>query len=1525
MFEMPCLGVQKLIRSRYCLLLVLLPLAPGVFSESMPGKESVPSKEVQQRDARSNSEIRHAWKVAVDNYPLRATRLDLSVLSDKEQEEIQNKLSDPTRSYAAIGRDAYLTTANWAIVKREDGFVVWQAQIHSAAALSLNVRFSDFDLEPGMSVKVYGLSGGTDGPVGEYTGRGLRDSGKFWSLAALGDTVVVEYWLPAGREMLPVDFPFKVKRVNHRFRDEEGKLSGMNARRLYPLSCDDFFFCSNAPNYPEARGVANYMIVNSGSSCSGVLLNNKIEGDFTLYFLTAFHCIGSEVGSSRANGELIESEFWFFYDVVRCTRTQRLKATNARFVAGSTAEEGDWALLRIEGEVTPDISSAGSEGRLRYMGWSSESHEGKPGRGVEGVILHHPRGEPISFTRYDSEGLTDRRNDSFHRCTGSGCSHFEYSVDYPVRGGSSGAPIFYGPEGARKVAGVHTHSYRIECGYFGYDNTGLGSRFSRMWQDERLRGALRNGKNYNIYNGSISATPDPPVIAEGSQDTVSVDYGARSVSFSLNARADDASSLSWQSVSGSGPRRGSVRFTDNTGSRADIVYEVSGGIRQEDQFSIQVRGAGGTDVIVITVVPTINPPVIAEGAEEEFRVDYGARSVSFSLNARADDASSLSWQSVSGSGPRRGSVRFTDNTGSRADIVYEVSGGIRQEDQFSIQVRGAGGTDVIVITVVPTINPPVIAEGAEEEFRVDYGVRSRSFSLNARADDASSLSWQLVSGSGPRRGSVRFTDRTGSRADIVYEVSGGIRQEDQFSIQVRGAGGTDVIVITVVPTINPPVIAEGAEEEFRVDYGARSVSFSLNARADDASSLSWQSVSGSGPRRGSVRFTDNTGSRADIVYEVSGGIRQEDQFSIQVRGAGGTDVIVITVVPTINPPVIAEGSQDTVSVDYGARSVSFSLNARADDASSLSWQSVSGSDPRRGSVRFTDNTGSRADIVYEVSGGIRQEDQFSIQVRGAGGTDVIVITVVSIITNPPVIAEGVEEEFRVDYGVRSRSFSLNARADDASSLSWRLVSGSDPRRGSVRFTDDTGSRASIVYEVSGGIRQEDQFSVQVMGGGGTDVITVRVNVEPAIVEGDEKELSVAYGSNSVTLILSAGAANPDSLRWQLLSGSGSSVPGSRVYFLKGRGAEARVVYEVSGGIRQEDQFSVQVSGRGGSDVITVNVVAAPAIVEGGEEALIVAYGSSSGMLDLSAGAVNPDSLSWSGVTGQGSSVSGSRVYFLEDRGAEARVVYEVPGGIKEKDRFSVRVSDTYGSDEITIHVMPDRAPVISRVFGREVAGDDELTIYISPQTREVTSRAIAFDESPDTLEWTIGGIPVSGVTTARFLLNDAGENATQVSGTGSVRVLYRRGSTAIKSSSAVITVTDRLGQSDSFVLRFVEDETAPEIVNEGVMTTTRGKTLEVTIPYDSEQLILDLFTSSARAGLKGKQVSSTPTEAQASSLPADGEGVLKVLLSIQSGVDEAEFRIRVSNGSASEEIKIRVEREQVIPVRLKVLLGGATR
>ncbi len=1526
--------------------------------------------EVELRPARSSSEIRHARKAAVENYPLRATRLDLSVLSDKEQKEIKSLLSDPIKTYVGIGRDAYLTAANWAMVKREGGFEIWQAQIHSAAALSLKVRFSDFDLGSGMSVKVYGLGGGVGVPVGEYTGHGLGDGGKFWSLSALGDVVVVEYWLPAELEVHPDDFPFKVERISHRFSDEEGKLFGMNARRFIPRqsTCGSPIPVCSANNQ-VAQGVAGYEVTdyygNTGY-CTGALLNNR-RRDGALYFLTAFHCIDDVVSSSEAyKGTFVDTLFLFRYD--SCTDISGyIVGIGATFIAGSEISVADWALLRIEELV-------GGNGRSSYLGWDADLREK-----FAGYTIHHGSGEPQGRSSFDSIGLdyaarvVTNSNGSgatvFLPCSGADCSHFKLRFNQSASGGASGASIFVG--GDQQVVGVLTNGDEKTC-------RGTASRFSKMYEDGRVQGALNYGDDYFRNTGEArnfddSARPDynpfPPVIEDGAEKIISVVYGSDSGSLTLRAEAPDARSLRWQLLERSGPRApgSSVRFLEDEGADAYIAYEVQSGVQQRDQFSVRVSSAGGSDVITVRVLPvageTPSLPPECEGkglatapgdggSGNPYRLStlcqlqdiHSQLDAHYRLIADIDASASRDWNGGSGFLPIAGGRDF-----------YELF----EADSIDLELRNYFGSGYAFSGSFDgdgfSIDGLVVNRRSEDFtslFSVTFGavfknVRLLNSEIKGRRG-AGALAGVMIDGSVSgfhSKGRVDGHSYIGGLSGINYSgslenglVSGSVQGAGDFVGGLTGSNleGTVSGVSAYESTVSGKNIVGGLAAHSRDGTISRS-----NADAVvTGSGLVVGGLLGWG-EEGAVResFAVGAVSGLDAIGGLVGACHESDVdnsfATASVSGAEGVGGLVGLGTP--GSEVANSYATGAVAGSIGAGSLVGNNQGEVRNSYASGVVRSVGSGEYVGGLLGDSRVGSSSGSFMRTLAQLKCPPSPGQFCQGASsyvgwserewdfGDANTLPTIRS--QSAPMIAGGDEETFVAAYGAESAEFTLRANASGSGFLVWGLAdSGSSVAGSSVRFPRVQGAEARVVYEVPGGIKEPDQFSVWVRSPGGSDVITVRVNVEPAIVEGDEKELSVAYGSNSVTLILSAGAANPDSLRWQLLSGSGSSVPGSRVYFLKGRGAEARVVYEVSGGIRQEDQFSVQVSGRGGSDVITINVVAAPAIVEGDEEALIVAYGSSSGALDLSAGAVNPDSLRWQLLSGSGSNVPGSRVYFLKDRGAEARVVYEVPGGIKEKDRFSVRVSDTYGSDEITIHVMPDRIPVISRVFGREVAGDDELTVYISPQILEVTLRAIAFDESPEKLKWTIADTSVNGATTARFLLGDAGENAILVSSAEKVRVLYRRGSTAVTSSSFLITVTDTLGQTDSLRVRMVVDATTPEIANEGVMTTAEGKTLEVRIPYSSEQLILDLLTRLARAGLVGKPVSSAPTEmTQVSFLPADGEGTLKVLLQVPQSLDEASFRIRVSNGSASEEITILVTREQVIPVRSKVLLGGATR
>ncbi len=1550
-------GAQRLIRNRYCLLaLLLLLLAPGVFSQSMPGRE------VELPQVQSSPEIRHAWKAAVENYPLQATQLDLSVLSDKEQEEIQSLLSDPIKTYVGIGRNVHLTEANWAMVKRQDGFAIWQAQIHSPAALSLKVRFSDFDLGLGMSVKVYGLSGGIGAPVEEYAGRGLGDDGEFWSLAVPGDSVAVEYWLPAELEMRPADFPFKVERISHRFR-EEGKLSGVNVRLLVPRqsTCGSPVPVCSAKN-EVARGVARYYVIRDDGKerqCSGTLLNNGSgSGNRALYFLTAFHCIDGVVRSSEVPKDtFINTEFRFRYD--NCTdKSEYIEGRGATFVAGSVITVGDWALLRIDGELT-----GGSGGGYTLLGWDSANLSR-----FAGYTIHHGSGLPQRRSSFDSIGLdyvarvvtngNGGRSTVFLPCSGAGCSHFDLRFNQSISGGASGASILVDGD-KPQVVGVLTNTNET-CG-------GNASRFSKMYEDGRVQGALTYGDDYFRDRGEArsfddSARPDynpvPPAIEGDAEIVIGVVHGSNGLPLTLRAEAFDVRSLRWGLLEDSGPSvAGSgVRFLEDKGARARLVYEVPGGIKEQDQFSVQVSSAGGSDMVTVRVrliggplplppecegkglatVPgngTLGNPyqlsTLCQLQDINSQLDSHYR-----LTADIDASSSRDWNGGSGFHPVAKGVGIFQ--------IFELLDGElalrstyeRTLSQYVFRGSFDGGGFSIDGLVVNREEEELVGLFSITDGATFRNVRLLNSEIKGR-DGVGTLAGLMIRStvSGFHfRGGVDGISDVGSLSGISFSgsfengsVTGSVQGAEDFVGGLAGGhfGGTVSDVSAYGLTVSGRNYVGGL-----VGHDRNSTISDSNAHTEVSGDDFVGGLTGwsQGGTLGKC-FVTGTANGFSVVGGLAGWVRGSDIIdSYATASASGTDNV---------------GGLVGWSSNGGAISNSYATGA----ATGTTWVGSLVGD-NQGEVRNSyasgvvtpvgngqyvggllgDNSGgSSSDSFMRTLAQLQCPLRPGQSCRGArsyvgwserewdfGDANKLP----TIRSQPaPVIAEGDEKVLVAAYGSSSVTLALHAESVNPDSLRWQLLSGSGSGvpGSSVRFLKDQGAEARIVYEVQGGIRKEDQFSVQVRGTGGTDVITVLVGVAPAIVGDDEKALSVAYGSGEGELTMRAGAVNPDSLRWRLVSGSGSSVPESRVRFLRNQGVEARVVYEVPGGIRQEDQFSIQVTGTGGTDVVVVRVVVVPTIVEGDEETLVVAYGSGGGELVLHAEAVNPDSLSWQLVSGSGPQEGNVR--FTDQTGAEARVVYEVRGGIRQRDKFSVQVRDSGGSDEITIFVMPDRPPVINRVFGREVDDDDdELIVYISPQTLEVVLDVIASDESPENLEWTVTGD--AGASLDIFPRSRVG---------GEVEVSYRRSSAEIKSGSFVTTVTDRFGQSDSFVVRIAENADAPEVVNDGVTITKTGKTLEVKIPYSSEQLVLDLVTRLARAGLVGEQVRSTPTDAQASFSSADGEGALKVLLPVPLGVDEASFLIRVRNGAASEKITIHVTREQVIRLRLKAYLGGATR
>ena len=153
--------------------------------------------------------------------------------------------------------------------------------------------------------------------------------------------------------------------------------------------------------YPEwsssATGVARIFFETSEGSfaCSGTLLNSR-QRDFTPYFLTAAHCVDTEVEArsvtafwlyqtQNCNGDLPD-----FQSVPR-TEGARLLATLGGAVEGRVNPDGDMTLLQLEGDL-PD--------GVWFQGWDANLQP----FGTQVAGIHHPGSNDWGFFKRISFG-----------------------------------------------------------------------------------------------------------------------------------------------------------------------------------------------------------------------------------------------------------------------------------------------------------------------------------------------------------------------------------------------------------------------------------------------------------------------------------------------------------------------------------------------------------------------------------------------------------------------------------------------------------------------------------------------------------------------------------------------------------------------------------------------------------------------------------------------------------------------------------------------------------------------------------------------------------------------------------------------------------------------------------------------------------------------------------------------------------------------------------------------------------------
>ncbi|HIF9245099.1 TPA: Ig-like domain-containing protein, partial [Photobacterium damselae] len=508
---------------------------------------------------------------------------------------------------------------------------------------------------------------------------------------------------------------------------------------------------------------------------------------------------------------------------------------------------------------------------------------------------------------------------------------------------------------------------------------------------------------------------------------------------------------------GSDPTNGSVTVNPD----GSWEYVPNPDFNGEDSFTVVVDdGNGGTDTITVTVnVTPVNDAPVGEDVSAETQEETA---VTGQLTATDVDGDNLTFKP--GSDPTNGQVTVNPD----GSWEYVPNTDFNGEDSFTVVVDdGNGGTDTITVTVnVTPVNDAPVGENVTTETQEETAVTGQ---LTATDVDGDNLSFKP--GSNPENGSVTVNPD----GSWEYVPNPDFNGEDSFTVVVDdGNGGTDTITVTVnVTPVNDAPVGEDVSVETQEETA---VTGQLTATDVDGDNLTFKP--GSDPTNGSVTVNPD----GSWEYVPNPDFNGEDSFTVVVDdGNGGTDTITVTV--NVTPVNDAPVGEDVTAETQEETAVTGQLTATDVDGDNLNFKP--GSDPSNGSVTVNPD----GSWEYVPNPDFNGEDSFTVVVDdGNGGTDTITVTVNVTPVNDAPVGEDVSAETQEETAVTGQ---LTATDVDGDNLTFKP--GSDPTNGQVTVNPD----GSWEYVPNPDFNGEDSFTVVVDdGNGGTDTITVTINVTP---------------------------------------------------------------------------------------------------------------------------------------------------------------------------------------------------------------------------------------------------------------------------------------------------------------------------------------------------------------------------------------------------------------------------------------------
>ncbi len=352
--------------------------------------------------------------LAVTPSPEIFAKPDLKALA--EEDAINDNVKNiPFRFGANMAADLDLNhDGNWQ--EAMDGTRIWRLAIDAPGAQSINFVFDQFFIPEGAKVFVYAAD--KSQLLGSFNSKNANPENSLGVGFIFSDRLIIQYEEPqavAGQGYVHIN------NVTYGYRSVKDRASTLAKAGPFGNSaaCNVNINCPEGQPYDiQKRSVAVIVVGNNGF-CSGALVNNNLQ-DETPYFLTANHCLISDVGNWV---------FYFKHSSPNCdgSGTAPTNFSLSGAVLRASNAESDFGLLELNSDI-PDSYG------LCFAGYDASDLE-------SGVInafgIHHPSGDVAKLSRED--GIP------YHAEENSFVNQVWFIDNWEVgttQGGSSGSPLF---------------------------------------------------------------------------------------------------------------------------------------------------------------------------------------------------------------------------------------------------------------------------------------------------------------------------------------------------------------------------------------------------------------------------------------------------------------------------------------------------------------------------------------------------------------------------------------------------------------------------------------------------------------------------------------------------------------------------------------------------------------------------------------------------------------------------------------------------------------------------------------------------------------------------------------------------------------------------------------------------------------------------------------------------------------------------------------------------------------------------